>query len=79
MAGDRRWSCQSTSSRSRSDGERLRYVQDKRVLDIKIHLAVDGNGVPVRIFVTEGTRADCKEAIHLIEGTSAETLLTDQG
>ena len=35
--------------------------------------------MPVRILITEGTRADCKEAIHLIEGISAETLLADRG
>ncbi len=34
---------------------------------------------PIRILVTEGTRADCKEAVHLIEGISAETLLADRG
>ena len=32
----------------------------------------------VRILVTEGTRADCKEAVHLIEGISAQTLLADR-
>ena len=47
--------------------------------DIKIHLAVDAHGMPIRILVTEGTRADCKEAVHLIEGISAETLLADRG
>ena len=35
--------------------------------------------MPVRILVTEGTRADCKESIRLIEGISAQTLLTDWG
>ena len=45
----------------------------------KIHLAVDANGMPVRVLITEGTRADCKEAIHLIDGISAETLLADRG
>ena len=35
--------------------------------------------MPVRILITEGTRADCKEAVHLIEGISAETLLADRG
>ena len=35
--------------------------------------------MPVRVLITEGTRADCKEAIHLIDGISAETLLTDRG
>ena len=34
--------------------------------------------MPVRILITEGTRADCKEAIHLIDGISAETLLADR-
>ena len=34
--------------------------------------------MPVRILVTEGARADCKKAVHLIEGISAETLLADQ-
>ena len=31
------------------------------------------------MFITEGTRADCKEAVHLIEGISAEVLLADRG
>lgn len=35
--------------------------------------------MPVRVLITEGTRADCKEAIHLIDGISAETLLADRG
>ena len=35
--------------------------------------------MPVRILITEGTRADCKEAVHLIEGISAEALLADRG
>lgn len=35
--------------------------------------------MPVRIIVTEGTRADCKEVIHLIKGIDAEALLADRG
>ena len=35
--------------------------------------------MPVRVLITEGTRADCKEAIHLIDGISAEPLLADRG
>ncbi len=35
--------------------------------------------MPVRVIVTEGTRADCKEAIHLIQGINAENLLADRG
>ena len=35
--------------------------------------------MPVRILITEGTRADCEEAISLIEGIDAECLLADRG
>ena len=35
--------------------------------------------MPVRVIVTEGTRADCKEACALIDGLSAEALLADRG
>ena len=33
----------------------------------------------VRILVTEGILADCKEAVHLIECISAEILLANRG
>ena len=33
----------------------------------------------VRVIITEGTRADCKEAIHLIQGINAENLIADRG
>ena len=35
--------------------------------------------MPVRILITEGTRADCSQACTLIEGISAEALLVDRG
>ena len=35
--------------------------------------------MPVRILVTAGTVADCKEAIALIDGFAAEFLLADKG
>lgn len=34
--------------------------------------------MPVRIRITKGTRADCKEAGYLIEGITAEHLLADK-
>jgi len=40
---------------------------------------VDANGMPVRVFITAGTVHDCKQAISLIEGFSAEHLLADKG
>ena len=79
MADDRCQSYQSASPCGGSERGQSGYVQDKRGLNTKIHLAVDAHGMPVRILVTEGTRADCKEAVHLIEGISAETLLADRG
>ena len=79
MADDQRQPYQGASPRSGSERRQSGHVQDKRGLNTKIHLAVDAHGMPIRIFVTEGTRADCKEAVHLIEGISAETLLADRG
>ena len=35
--------------------------------------------MPVRVVVTEGTRADCKEACALIDGMSAGAFLADRG
>ena len=35
--------------------------------------------MPVRMLITEGTRADCSQAEHLIEGIDAEYLLADKG
>ena len=79
MADDRRQPYQSAPPCRRGKGRKSGDVENKRGLNTKIHLAVDANGMPVRIVVTEGTRADCKEAVHLIEGISAEALLADRG
>jgi len=40
---------------------------------------VDANGMPIRLFVTAGTTADCKQAVALIDGFTAEYLLADRG
>ena len=42
-------------------------------------MAVDANGMPLRVIVTEGTRADCKEAINLIKNTNTKVLFADRG
>ena len=44
-----------------------------------MHLAVDSHGMPVRLILTEGTSADCSEALALIEDIEAEHLLADKG
>ena len=70
---------QGSSSRRRSKGRQSGYELHKRGLNTRIHLAVDSSGMPVKEIITEGTRADCKEAIHLIEGIDAQNLLADHG
>ena len=42
-------------------------------------MAVDAHGMPVRAIITEGTAADCGQAVNLIEGIDAEYLLADRG
>ena len=44
-----------------------------------MHLAVDSHGMPLRAIVTQGTTADCTQAIALIDGFTAENLLADKG
>ena len=44
-----------------------------------MHLAVDAHGMPVRIFITKGTTADCTQAEKLIEGFASNILLADRG
>ena len=78
MADDRRQPYQSASPRGRGERRESGDGPYKRGLNTKLHLAVDAHGMPVRVLVTEGTRADCKEAIHLIEGISAQALLADR-
>lgn len=40
---------------------------------------MDAHGVPVRIFITKGTAADCSQAEKLIDGIEAKALLADRG
>ena len=41
-------------------------------------MAVDAHGMPVRVIITDGTTADCKQAENLIQGIKAEHLLADK-
>ena len=79
MADDRREPYQSASPCRRSKGRQSGYGPYKRGLNTKIHLAVDAYGMPVRVLITEGTRADCSQAEYLIEGIDADYLLADKG
>lgn len=44
-----------------------------------MHLAVDANGMPVKVVITDGVTADCTQAAHLIAGIDAGALLADKG
>ena len=44
----------------------------------KLYLAVNKRGLPVKFIVTEGTRANCKEAIDLLKNLDAKLLLADK-
>ena len=70
---------QSSSAHNRRDRRQRRYGPHKRGLNTKIHLAVDTLGMPVRVIATEGPRADCKEAIPLIQNLPCKALLADRG
>lgn len=78
MADDRCLPLQSSPSCLRSKGRKRSNREDKRGFNTKIHLAVDAHGMPLRTLVTEGTRADCKMAIELIEGIPVEHLMADR-
>ncbi|MDR2166173.1 MAG: IS5 family transposase [Zoogloeaceae bacterium] len=43
------------------------------------HVKTHTHGTQVRVFVTEGSRADCAKASGLIEGIDAQCLLADRG
>ena len=79
MADDRYVPLQGASPRGGSGRWKPGHGTYKRGLNTKIHLAVDANGMPIRVLVTAGTRADCKEAIALIDGIAAQYLLADRG
>ena len=56
-----------------------RYRTHERGLNTKLHLAVDAHGMPIRIFATKGTRADCAKADEWIDGFVADHLIADKG
>ncbi len=78
MADDRCESLQGSSSCFRRCWGESGHEPYKRGLNTKLHLAVDAHGMPVRFALTEGTTADCKQAVALIEGLDAKHPLADK-
>ena len=79
MVDDRCKPYQGAPTCGRRTGRQSGHGSHKRGLNSKIHLAVDAHGMPVRMFVTAGTVADCTQARRLVEGIEAENLLADKG
>ena len=79
MADDRCQPLQSSSPRGWSQRRQSGHEPHKRGLNTKLHLAVDSHGMPLRAIITQGTTADCTQAIALIDGFTAENLLADKG
>ena len=61
-----------------AQGGNQEMSRTKGGLNTKIHLAVDARGLPLRIIITQGTRADPQEAVGLIDGLFADALLADK-
>ena len=79
MADDRCEPLQGSPSCLRSQRRQSGHESHKRGLNTKLHLAVDSHGMPLRAIVTQGTAADCKQAVALIDGFCAQHLLADRG
>ena len=78
MADDRRHLCESSSAWLRCSWRQSGHEPHKRGLNTKIHLAVDAHGLPIRFTVTQGTTADCSQALELIENLAIEHLMADK-
>ena len=70
---------ESASARRRSGRRKPGHEPRKRGLDTKLHPGVDAHGMPLRAIVTQGTAADCSQAVALIDGIAARYLLADRG
>ena len=79
MVDDGYQPCQSASGRCWRTGRQSGDGPHKRGINTKIHLAVDAHGMPVRFFITSGTKADCTITAQLMEGFRAKYLLADRG
>ena len=77
MANDRLELCESTSACSWSSWRKSVHIKDKRGLNLKIHLAVNECGMPIKFVVTDGTHPDYKEAINLIKNINVKLFLVD--
>lgn len=79
MTSDWREPLQGRSPSGRGKRWQSGHETYKKGLNTKIHLAMDWHGIPLRVVVSEGSKADCKEICALINCLSAQTLLANRG
>ena len=56
--------------------ERILEMEQCSSKNTKIHLAVDALGMPIRAVVTDGPRAECKEAIPLVQNFAVQSFIS---
>ena len=78
MVNDRFELYESTSACSWRSWRKSGYIKDKRGLNSKMYLAVNERGLPAKSIVTDGTRADCKEAVKLLKNIDVKLLFADR-
>jgi hypothetical protein len=79
VADDRREPRQGSPARVRRRGRQPRDGPRKRGLDSKVRLAVDADGMPVRVIAAAGAAADCGKAGEPVGGIGAGGLIADRG
>ena len=77
MVNDRFSLCKSLSAFTQCLRKKSSHIKDKRGLNSKIHLVADEYGMPINFIVTNGSCADCKEAIHLIKNINAKLVFAN--
>ncbi|GAJ45727.1 transposase [Holospora elegans E1] len=54
-------------------------IPAQKGLNTKLNMAVDAQGIPVRVIITSGIVANCKQTSQRVEGISAQNLLASKG
>ena len=78
MVNDRFNLCKRLSAFVQCSRMESSYIKDKMGLNSTIHLVVNEYGVPINFIVTNGSCADCKEAIYLIKNINAKLIFADR-
>lgn len=73
------WASPSTCGRRKKGRQIQALGRSRGGFGTKIHCLVDALGNPVKFTLTGGERADCFQALPLLEGRTAKAVLADKG